>query len=389
MDNIFTDPLKQYRFRAIFLSNSKTQYLYSTLFVTGATALIFFLPYYFVSTLHFSLLQAGLLMSFYGVGILIALFLAPSLSQKYSTRKIISFALIINSLSIGYFLYAASFLPLAFNMLLLGFSGYLFKNSHSHWVLQHIENEACVQTKRLQHSYIASNVGLGLTLSAIAFFSIPHFKVLLVAGIILNALPLLFLPRHAQYNKLNLINTNTRLTPHIAPLLLLFLGGLLLSQITSTYGVYLCFNFPHLGLSAMAIFVLLNLCLISWLQKPILHVFNRGNALFRAGCGALLLGVGCYVISLAHVFSLVILSAMILSLGELFFISSLHRLCKDLFQGTLALSLMIGASLGAYTYQFFGSKTLWQSCAYIGLLCFVLGLIACLLPKPKLEVHST
>ncbi len=67
---------------------------------------------------------------------------------------------------------------------------------------------------------------------------------------------------------------------------------------------------------------------------------------------------------------------MIFSLGEIFFISSLHRLCHRFFQGTLALSLIVGASLGAYVYQSFGANALWQSCAYIGVACFGLCCVA-------------
>jgi hypothetical protein len=379
MDNSVTTPLKRHRLHYFELGHSKYLYLLSNLLPVAATALIFFLPYYFVSTLQFSLLQAGLLMSCYGIGIFMAILLTPYLSLQYVPRKIILFALLTNCIALSPLLYAKTSLLLSFSLALLGFAGYLFKNNHPHLLLQQAEDESNTQTKILQQSYIASNIGLGLAMLIIAIFDINNFKALFITAIVLNALPLFFLPR--DVNTPRPICFNAHPTPTLFSLLLLFLGGLLLSQFTATYGIYLCLQYPHVGLTAMAIFMLTNVFIVSWLQKPMLAIFNRGSKVLHAGCGVLLIGLGYYIISLAHIFTLVILSAMIISLGELFFISSLHYLCKRFFQGTLAVSLIVGASLSAYLYQFFGANILWQSCAYVGIACFVLALIYCALQR--------
>lgn len=376
MDNSVTTPLKRHRLHILDLGLSRCLYLLSNLLPVAATALIFFLPYYFVSALRFSLLQTGLLMSFYGIGMFIAILLNAYLRRQHTSRKIVSFALSTNCIALGPFLVATTFLPLSISLVLLGFAGYLFKSSHPHLLLPQSEDETHKQTKITQQSYIASHVGLGLAMLAIVLFAINNFNTLFMSAIVLNALPLFFLPKGIP------ITPKLRQAPeppptlfNIFPLLLLFLGGLILSQFTATYSIYLCLKFPHVGLMSMAIFMLVNVFLVGWLQKPMLAVLNRGSALLRSACGALLIGLGCYACSLAHLFSLVVLSAMIVSLGEIFFISSLHSLCHRRFQATLALSLIIGASLGAYVYQFFGANILWQSCAYIGMLCFVLVLL--------------
>jgi hypothetical protein len=372
MDNSVSTPLKRDRLNSLGLN--KYLYLLNTLFPIAATALIFFLPYYFVSALQFSLLQAGLLISCYGIGIFMAILLTPYLSLRYAPRKIVLFALLTNCIALSPLLYAKTALLLCFSLALLGFAGCLFKNSHPHLLLQQTEDKSSAQTKILQQSYITSNIGLGLTMSIIAIFAINNFKSLFIAALVLNALPLFSLSR--DVNKLRPISFNVHTNPSLFPLVLLFLGGLILSQLTATYGIYLCLTFPKVGLTAIAIFMALNVFIVSWLQKPILAVFSHGSKMLYGGCGALLIGLGCYIISLAHIFSLVVLSAMIVSLSELFFISSLHHLCKRFFQGTLAVSLIVGASLGGYLYQFFGAHILWQSCAYVGIACFVLALIA-------------
>ncbi len=372
MDNSVTTLLKRHRLHYFELGHSRYLYLLSNLLPVAATALIFFLPYYFVSALHFSLLQAGFLMSCYGIGIFMAILLTPYLSLQYAPRKIIFFALLTNCIALSPLLYAKTSLLLSFSLALLGFAGYLFKNNHPHLLLQQAEDESNTQTKILQQSYIASNIGLGLAMLILAIFAINNFMALFITAIGLNALPLFFLPRDVNTPKP--IRLNVHPTPTLFSLLLLFLGGLLLSQFTATYGIYLCLQYPHVGLTSMATFMLTNVFIVSWLQRPMQAVFNRGSKVVYAGCGALLIGLGGYIISLAHIFSLVILSAMIVSLGELFFISSLQGLCRKFFQGTLAVSLIVGASLGTYLYQFFGANALWQSYAYIGILCFILVL---------------
>ena len=373
MDNSVTTPLKRHRLHYLELGHSRYLYLFSNLLPVAATALIFFLPYYFISALQFRLLQTGLLMSCYGIGIFMAILLTPYLSLQYAPRKIVLFALLTNCIALSPLLYATTPLLLSFSLALLGFAGYLFKNNHPHLLLQQAEEGSNTQTKILQQSYIASNIGLGLAMLIIAIFAINNFTALFITAIVLNALPLFFLPR--DVNKPRPISFSVHPAPTLFSLLLLFLGGLLLSQLTATYSIYLCLQYPHVGLTTMAIFMGVNVFIVGWLQKPMLSVFNRGSKVLQAGCGALLIGLGSYIISLAHVFSLVVLSAMIVSLGELFFISNLHHLCRRFFQGTLAVSLIVGASLGTYLYQLFGANALWQSCAYVGTACFVLVLI--------------
>lgn len=369
MDNSVTTPLKRHPLYNTDRRFSQYLYLFSAL-PAAASALIFFLPYYFIQALRFSVLQAGVLMSCYGIGIFAAILLTPYLNTQFSYKKMILFSLSANCIALAYFLSAHTFPLLSLNLLLLGFAGYCFKHNTSHWLLQLAKNEAHTQTKLLQQAYMGSNIGLGLAMLAIAFFALHNFTTLFVSAIILNAVPLFLGRTRESAPTLIRKSAPTRFT--IFPLTLLFLGGLLLSQLTTTYGIYLSLKFPLVGLTAMAVFMFINVFLLSWLQKPLLAVFSRGSQLFYGGFGALLMGLGLYVGSLLHLFSLVVLSALIFSLGELFFIGNLHRLCPRGFQGTLALSLIIGASLGAYVYQFFGAAVLWQSCAYIGIACFVM-----------------
>ena len=347
-------------------------YWLSNLLHVAATAISFFLVYYFVTALHFSMIEAGLLISFYGLGIFFATVIGPYLKHS----KIVLGALLLSTLTIGNFLLLTTFSPLALNLMAFGFASALFKNTP--WPSS-------------QKLYLSSNLGLGLTMLLVLLFSVKDFRVLCVIALIFNALALLFVTGGLKQNKImekEVKNKNTELMPSLFPkkdailcFFLLFLGGLLLAQLTITYGLYLALEFPHLSLKALAIFMLIHLSVLCFLQKPLLMVFYRGNTLFKSGCGALLLGLGCYVLRFGHAFSVVGLSAMVFSLGEVFFINALYKTYREanllnFFSKVLTLSLILGASLGMYVYQYDGANVLWQACAMLGMLCFGVGVLS-------------
>lgn len=364
MDRSMSTPLQA----DTLLTQPRFLSLLSNLLHVAATAISFFLTYYFVNFLQFSVLQAGFLISFYGVGILVALMVAPHLQHS----KIILSALVLSTFALSNFLIVSSFLPLAFNLILLGFANALFKNAPL---------PSSLSSSQKINLYKSSSFGLSLAMLSIVFFSVNDFKILCITAFILNVFALFLMTVQILWVNPSILKQHSappfyKLTPS---LLLLFLGGLLLAQLITTYGLYLARQFPHLGLSTLAIFMLIHLSILCFLQKPLLMVFHRGDTLFKGGCGALLLGLGCYVLNLGNVFSVVVLSAMVYSLGEVFFISALHKACHqtgtfNLFSKTLALSLILGASLSTYVYQYFGAHTLWQACAIVGALSFAVGL---------------
>ena len=355
------------------LSSLTTQFYWlSNLLHVAATAISFFLVYYFVTALHFSMVEAGLLMSFYGLGIFFATVIGPYLKQS----KIVLGTLLLSTLTLGNFLMLRTFSPLALNLMAFGFASALFKNTP--WP----------SSPKL---YLSSNLGLALTMLLVLLFSLQDFKVLCVIALIFNALALLFVASGLKQNKIiqkEVKHKNTDLMPCLFPkkdailcFLLLFLGGLLLAQLTITYGLYLALEFPHLGLKALAIFMLIHLSVLCFLQKPLLMVFYRGNALFKSGCGAFLLGLGCYVLCFGHAFSVVGLSAMVFSLGEVFFINALYKTYREanllnFFSKVLTLSLILGASSGTYVFQYAGADRLWHACALLGMLCLGVGLFS-------------
>ncbi len=387
------------------LSQSVNFYsLLCNLLQVAASTVQFFLVPYFALTLKLSVVQSGLLLSSYGLGVLAATYFKVSSHEP----KMQVYALFCNILSLGNFLILTSFEPLIFNVVLLGFGSALFKKNLSH--------STYPQTKSL---YWSSEMGLALALVGILIFPIVDFKVGIFTAFMLSGLSLFFsfitsqrlsvtdAPEGADYEAMKVVNRRRchprqghqaavggpvknwfrnwaagfrpRLTESFY-LSLLFLGGLLLSQLTTTYGLYLVTQFPDWGLKALAIFMLIHAFILCFLQKPIVFVFHRSDPLFRSGYGALLLGLGCFAFNLGHVFTVVVLSAMVYSLGEIFFIGALYKVCQknkavSYFTKTLTGSLIIGASLGAYVYQYFGPRILWQACALLGVLCFIVGIV--------------
>lgn len=357
--------------------------LLGNLLQVAASTVQFFLVPYFVLTLKLSVVQSGLLLSSYGLGVLATTIFKFSIHQS----RMQVYALLCSTLALGNFLMMTSLVPLFFNVLLLGFGNGLFKRNLPHSTYQ--------QTKSL---YWSSELGLVLALVGILIFPIIDFKMGILTAVILSLLSLstviaskplvgaegeLTEGRHCEElvhnDAVQGLHFRLAITSQHFYLLFLFLGGLLLSQLTATYGLYLVMQFPDWGLKALAIFMLIHAFIWCFLQKPIAFVFQHSDPFFRIGYGALVLGLGCFAFNLGHVFTVVVLSAMVYSLGEIFFIGALYKVCQKnkalpYFTRTLTFSLIIGASLGAYVYQYFGPRMLWQGCALLGVLCFILGI---------------
>ncbi len=369
-------------------------------FQVTASSLALFLSYYFVKELHFSLLMAGKLISLYGLGALIGGLSGPYLSPRYSARTLSLFTLGLGALALLNFLYLFSLLPLAFNVLLLGFSTYLFKTLNTDQILKQCNNASTEKSKVLRLLYLSSNLGIGLAMLLVSLFYANGFEHLFALAFAFVAVPSLCLcwcekkstaaaPSELEDSSLVKRNSPSKFLLGIN-LAILFLGGLIFSQLGSTYALYLSEKFPDFGIHAMSILTVMNLLLIFFMRMPLLGSFHRINAHLLAGIGGLILGLGFLWVSLSSVFSLAMLGCAIYSIGEILLVSMTQWICRSYeaqfqkkktslltaFQFTLFLSWIIGPTLGTEIYHFYGGDALWWAAAFIGGLCFALGSFA-------------
>jgi predicted MFS family arabinose efflux permease len=353
----------------------------------------FFLSIYFVTIRHFTPSMAGLLLSFYGAGTVLGGLIAGKLSDGLPPRLISIFSLLVQSVAFFLLTYLQSAFVLMANMILLGFAAYGFKTSNNVWMLNMCSSDTNLRYRTISISHVAANFGLGLSGVLIASITSYGFQPIFY----LSGLLLLCSALYLSFQKNTDINTSlpTKEQHHFSQsnssqivLLLIiscvFLVGLIIAQLGTTYPLYIQDSFPHLGIKAVSILFILDTSLIVIFQASLTTLVAKQNKLLVTAFGALLMGIGMLVLSCSSVFVLAILSCIIWTTGEMLFISTAQLLCYEqsnnqkkgqslgLFQTAFAVSNVIGPTLGGIIYQNWGGNLLWYCSMLIGAVCFLL-----------------
>ncbi|MCW8409601.1 MFS transporter [Legionella sp. PATHC035] len=353
----------------------------------------FFLSLYFVNEQQLSIPTAGLLISSYGLGTVIGGFVGGKLSDKITPYFVSIISLCIQSASFFFLMYLHSFPTLLIDQFFLGLSAYGFKTSNNMSLLSLCANDLDLRYRTISISHVASNLGLGLSGIFIAGVGTYGFLVifglsslilfvsaiyLVIHGNITNFIP----PKDTVEHHSNQIKKSAKI--YILILSCVFLVGLIIAQLSSTYPLYVQGAFPKLKELAVSVLFLLDTTLIVLFQAPLTVLVSKQNKLLITGLGALFMGLGMLILSFSFIFAFAILSCIVWTTGEMLFISTAQLICYEnsdnkrkgqnlgLFQSTFAFSNVVGPSLGSFIYQYCGGNILWYCSTIIGIFSFLL-----------------
>jgi predicted MFS family arabinose efflux permease len=361
-----------------------------------AGSVSFFLSLYFVSILHISLVTTGIIIACYGIGTTIGGIISGKLADRISPRIVSISGLLLQSTAFLFFLKITNPYLLMANEFLSGMAAYSFITANSLLVLNQAKQSETEKRKTIHVMYTASNLGIGLGATIVAIFATYGFHYLFLCSSILLFLTAFYLMLWEKPSEL--INTDINSTlattdkiqqPTDRKVLWLilscvFLNGLTLAQLSSTFSIYLAAQFPQLGASAASYMFILNTVLIVFLQTPIGGIFKDSNKFIMAGVGALLVGLGMMLLSFAWVFSIAIIAGFIYTIGEMLFIPMAQLICYQngaakkkgqsigMYQTTYALSVVIGPIIGTHIYHHFGGHVVWYGSGLLGIVCFML-----------------
>ncbi|VVC75194.1 hypothetical protein AQUSIP_04810 [Aquicella siphonis] len=245
----------------------------------------------------------------------------------------------------------------------------------------------------------ASNLGLGLAAVIISVFLDHDLRLLAVFSSILLAgaamLLLFFPPSLSSSPRARVSSHDSSLSSHASSMRLtlltvfcsLFFVGLIISQLGSTYSLFVHHAFPHYHLGGFGWLFALNTFLVVLLQTPLACHLRRYPPVLIMGAGAFLLGSGMFTLIFALHFSLVILACLLYTTGEMLFFSVAQLICyeqapadkKGLVLGgyrlVYAVSRILGPAAGSYLYEGFGAACLWFVCGLIGTVCLAAAVI--------------
>lgn len=361
----------------------------------------FFISLYFINTLHISMATTGLLISFYGIGMTLGGILGGKLSDVFPPRLVATVSVLLQSST--YFMLAVLQHPilLMMNLFTSGLAAYAFKTANNTWLFERCGSASDLRLKTVSVLYAFGNLGLGISGIIVGLFAHYGFEyifyfsgfLLLSSGVYLIATKdIPATSTHTAHSTTDTATIHQENKPLVWMILgCLFLIGLIIAQLSTTYPLYIQSKYPELGLKAVSILFLLDSALIVTCQAPISQLIKSYNKILIVGVGALCMGLGMMLLNGAFTFLLAIISCVIWTTGEMLFLSTAQVVCFEkgnikkkgqnlgLFQSVYAASTITGPAIGGYLYGQLGGDALWYISGVVGMICF----IACYLKRQQ------
>lgn len=352
----------------------------------------YFLPIYFVNHLKMTVATASIMIACYGVGTMLGGIISGKLSDKLSPITVCAGSLLLQGFSFLLLLLISSPILLMFTLFMLGIGAYGFITASYLTALSLCINGKTQRLKTINILDTTANLGLGLSALIIGALPIKHMPFLFLSISIMLIFLGALLPKTLR-NQSGLLqekeapgdttikqyNGNPLLVYHV--LCSLFIAGLIIAQLSSTYSIYLSTLFPTDRAAYFSMIFALNTFLVAFLQTPISHYINRFSHLSMTGYGTFLLGIGMSLLAFSQSIQLAFLSCVIYTIGEILFFSMAQSVCYENApsekKGTIigsyrmiyATSKIAGPLLGGYIYQTTGSDALWIACGLLGSVC--------------------
>jgi len=356
----------------------------------------YFLSVYFVDILHIDISTSGKMISFYGLGTILGGYVGGRLSDRLSPTIVATISLFIQGITFLALIKVRQVEIIAVDLFVLGIATYTFITSNYVCVLSFCEGSESNRLKAINILSVASNLGIGFSsilIGELAYFGFQY--VFFISGILLFLLAIL-----ASNFKVRIITDdkskkkeqndqakNTQLSYKAAinyALLSLFFTGMIVSQLSTTYSIYVKEAFPNLGIHAYAILFSLNTILVICFQNYLVNKFSDKNIIIMIGVGSFLIGLGMFVLNFSFIFLIALFSCIIYSVGEMIFFSMVQLVCYQkskegkkgsglgMYRMVYASSRFFGPTVGSSIYYYLGGNVIWYSSGFIGLALLIL-----------------
>lgn len=362
-------------------------------------SLSYFLTLYLINEKHYSISEAGIYMSYLGLGTIFGSLFGGKLSDKWSAGYVGVICLILQGSAYLALTTINSNSFLIITLFFLGAGSYGFITSSYAWVLAICENNENYKIKVINLLSIASNLGFGLAALLLSIILTYEFKFLFVlSSCLLYVLAIYFfilnkkIAKHAikkikkpSIPMLSFFKTNHPGDSFLIIFILigLFLGGFIISQMNSTYPIYIKENVAPYGIQALSILFAINTFMVVFFQAPIVDGVTKFNHIKLVSIGILFLGLGMATLCLSTTFLNAVLGCIIHTIGEIILFSFSQLICyervHELYKGHIlgiyrmvfASSRMIGPAVGGMIYQSWSGEALWLACLFLGILWII------------------
>ncbi len=355
----------------------------------SGTMVIFFLSLYLTQKLGFAVSQAGLTMGCFGCGGLAGSYLGGRLSDQMGFRRVQQIGLIATTLllwSASLAVQPALVMSLVF---LLGVSNQMQPPANMTAVAELCPAENRVKGYSLLRMAANAGISIGPALGGCLALINYHLLFWVDGGTCLVAAVIQFMTLGRKgIHRVSDRETDKAEAASIWPgriflylLFLVFLVGVVFSQILTTFPLYLK-RVYGLRENLIGPLIMINTLLILLIEMPLIHRLSSCSPARVIRIGTLFLCAGFALMPFGRGFFYAGLTVMVWTLGEILSIPMMSALVASMapegrqgrYQGMFSLafscSLIAGPVLGSRIYQAWGSDWLWYSVGLMGIVLF-------------------
>lgn len=357
-----------------------------------AWPVITFMPLYLRNTLHYSLLQTGLSTGIYGVGFVVASFFGAALCDRFSAYRVTVTANLCFLLFLVLLFWIHGPYPVVLTLLvLLGMSNATFSPAARMLMMRSVS--AADQMRANSLRYMLFNLGTAAAFGLAGLLIQGHYARVFIFSAVCAILIAIFLWLWCKPDSVNATaKTTAKISrwPNRAYVVILscfFLGMLVLSQLNSTYSLFLTEHY-HLSIDRLSLLFLLNSLLVALVQMPLMARVKNLAPASVMNVGGVVMGVGFFLLLFGTGYWLAIFSMVVFTVGEMLFMPVSQTLSYQaapdnakgyymgLYQAVYASTLVFSPLLGTLALNVKANGLwLWSGCLLLCCLPLAAGLI--------------
>ena len=341
---------------------------------------LFFLMLYFTQDLNYSIEQAGVILSFFGMGSMVGALGGGWLSDKIGTKKVMLNSLITGGILYIILGYIRDIYLLSTMLIVVAVVAESFRPA----IMTALANSCKPQnmTRGFALVRLAINLGVSIGPAVGGFLALyDYIYIFWVEGLtcIFSGIYLLFsyhethITQHqdAPDTRKPLSRGPLKDILYIQLLLILLVVGIVFNQVFNTWPVFLresyLFSEDHIGL-----LLALNAFIIVLFEMPLIHKVVEYREMRVIAVGSLLLCAGIGMIILHNTYLYAVITVVILTIGEMLSFPLMSSYIANRGEGskrgqymgmmtfTFSLSFVIGPLFGSSILHNFGGEVLWS-----------------------------
>ncbi len=372
-------------------------YLCIVMFLNRSGAMVlFFLTLYLTKELNYTNIEAGEVITIYGLGSLVGSFLGGWLTDHLDSKKVQFYSLITSGFAYICLDFMRGSYEIAVTVFLVAMFTDALRPANAAALAEFSPKELTSKSYALNR--LAINLGVAIGPAVGGFLALIDYSFLFwVDGLTcLFAAGLFYYFFHSYINekKVKEISDSQAQFPWkdkilMAVLFIMVPIGLLFIQIFNTWPIYLkeyfVFNEDTIG-----ILLAINAFIITFVEMPLIHKVSSYNPLKVMAVGSLFLFGGFAIQPLGSGFSYVVITVVVWTIGEMLvlplLISYIASLSNEknrgkymgMFSFTFSFTIVLGPIFGMWLYQNLGANPLWY---IVGIAGFIVTFAFLILDK--------